>query len=234
VAASIGLLNGAPIEFELVKDVPDGGVLFALPALLLLGLLSKSREMFSMPEGFYPLESIFLLLALMALARIPSLEALRYVAPGEWGKLMGLDRIPEVRTLLSPKISQAKALVRFSGYRAPHGRARVKILEETRARRTSPFLRSRSGRSKARKAISYQILQRARLVQGVQQHARLSRIELVWIDMVVRGRASCVTAMLIFQTHHLDKMKRAYPLFHIARDQFLAQVTNPQVFVNAG
>ena len=99
------MLNGAPIEFELVKDVPDGGVLFALPALLLLGLLSKSREMFSMPEGFYPLESIFLLLALMALARIPSLEALRYVAPGEWGKLMGLDRIPEVRTLRQ-KITQ--------------------------------------------------------------------------------------------------------------------------------
>ena len=85
------MLNGAPIEFELVKDVPDGGVLFALPALLLLGLLSKSREMFSMSEGFYPLESIFLLLALMALARIPSLEALRYVAPGEWGKLMGFS-----------------------------------------------------------------------------------------------------------------------------------------------
>ena len=93
------MLHGAPIEFELVKDVPDGGVLFALPALLLLGLLSKSREMFSMPEGFYPLESIFLLLALMALGRVPSLEALRYVAPGEWGKLIGLDRIPEVRTL---------------------------------------------------------------------------------------------------------------------------------------
>ena len=105
VAASVGMLNGAPIEFELVKDVPDGGVLLALPALLLLGLLSKSREMFSMPKGFYPLESIFLLLALMALARIPSLEALRYVAPGEWGKLMGLDRIPEVRTLRQ-KISQ--------------------------------------------------------------------------------------------------------------------------------
>jgi hypothetical protein len=31
-----------------------------------------------MSEGFYPLESIFLLLALIALARIPSLEALRY------------------------------------------------------------------------------------------------------------------------------------------------------------
>jgi hypothetical protein len=93
------MLNGAPIEFELLKDVPDGGVLLALPALLLLGLLSKSRQIFWMPEGFYPLESIFILLALIALARIPSLEALRYVAPGEWGKLIGLDRIPEVRTL---------------------------------------------------------------------------------------------------------------------------------------
>jgi hypothetical protein len=35
-------------------------VLFALPALLLYGLLDKSREIFSMPEVFYPLESIFL------------------------------------------------------------------------------------------------------------------------------------------------------------------------------
>jgi hypothetical protein len=99
IAAAFGLLNGAPIEFERVADVPEGGVLFALPALLLYGLLDKSREVFSMPEGFYPLESIFLLLALMALGRIPSLESLRYVAPGEWGKLIGLDRIPEVRTL---------------------------------------------------------------------------------------------------------------------------------------
>jgi len=35
----------------------------------------------------------------MALARMPSIESLRYKAPGEWGKLLGLDRIPEVRTL---------------------------------------------------------------------------------------------------------------------------------------
>ena len=99
MAASVGVLNGAAIEFERAQDVPDGGVLLALPALLVLGLLSKSREIFSMSEGFYPLESIFLVLALMALGRIASLEALRYEAPGEWGKLMGLDRIPEVRTL---------------------------------------------------------------------------------------------------------------------------------------
>jgi hypothetical protein len=35
----------------------------------------------------------------MALARLESIESLRYSAPGEWGKLLGLDRVPEVRTL---------------------------------------------------------------------------------------------------------------------------------------
>jgi len=87
VAAAVGMLDGAPIEFERVQDVPDGGALFALPALLENGLLSGTDKIFSMPEGFYPIETIFLLLALMALARIPSLEALRYVIAGEWGKL---------------------------------------------------------------------------------------------------------------------------------------------------
>ena len=46
-----------------------------------------------------------MVLAFTALARITSLESLRYSAPGEWGKLIGLDRIPEVRTLRS-KIKQ--------------------------------------------------------------------------------------------------------------------------------
>ena len=105
MAAAIGMLDGAPIEFEEVQDVPDGGVLFALPALLENGLLSGTEKIYTMPEGFYPIETIFLLLALMALARIASLEGLRYVIAGEWGKLLGLDRIPEVRTLRH-KISQ--------------------------------------------------------------------------------------------------------------------------------
>src|SRR5271154_3811164 len=72
VAASIGMLNGAAIEFERAQDVPDGGVLLALPALLVLGLLSRSREIFSLSEGFYRLESVFLVLALMALGRVRS------------------------------------------------------------------------------------------------------------------------------------------------------------------
>jgi hypothetical protein len=97
--ASLGKLQAAAIRFEAVADVPKGGVLCALPALLALGLLRHSQENFSLPAGYYPLETIFLAVAFLALARIQSLEALRYEAPGEWGKLLGLDRIPEVRTL---------------------------------------------------------------------------------------------------------------------------------------
>ena len=99
VAASIGGLASAPPQFEMACDVPKGGVLLALPALLASGLLRHTRPLYSLPDGFYGIASIFVLLASMALARIQSIEQLRYVAPGEWGNLLGLDRIPEVRTL---------------------------------------------------------------------------------------------------------------------------------------
>jgi hypothetical protein len=99
LAAAIGDLESAPIEFQAASDVAQGGVLLALPALLAAGLLRRTPEFYQLPKGFYGIESIFLLLGLMALARIRSLEQLRYQAPGEWGKLLGLDRIPEVRTL---------------------------------------------------------------------------------------------------------------------------------------
>jgi hypothetical protein len=99
VAAAMGELESAPIEFQATCDVAQGGVLLALPALLAAGLLCWTPEFYQLPKGFYGIESIFLLFGLMALARIRSLEQLRYQAPGEWGKLLGLDRVPEVRTL---------------------------------------------------------------------------------------------------------------------------------------
>ena len=99
LAASLGLLDAAELRFEPVDDIANGGVLCALPALLALGLLRHTRDHFSLPKGFYPLESIFVLIASLALARVPSIEQLRYEPPGEWGKLMGLDRIPEVKIL---------------------------------------------------------------------------------------------------------------------------------------
>lgn len=99
VLAACGMLASAELEFAPADDVPQGGVLCALPALLAEGLLAHTRRLYALPPGFYPLESIFLLLALLALVRCRSLEQVRYQSPGEWGKILGLDRCPEVRTL---------------------------------------------------------------------------------------------------------------------------------------
>ena len=99
LAASLGQLDEVTPHFEPALDLPKGGVLLALPALLVSGLLRHASQYFRLPAGFYGLKTIFLLLAFMALARIRSVEALRYYAPGEWGKLLGVDRAPEVRTL---------------------------------------------------------------------------------------------------------------------------------------
>ena len=99
VAASLGELVAVAPLFEASLDVPCAGVLFALPALLAVGLLDGAQDHLKLPAGYYGLDSLLLLSAFMALARLQSMEALRYRAPGEWGKLLGLDRIPEVRTM---------------------------------------------------------------------------------------------------------------------------------------
>lgn len=99
IAASMGALINVPLAFEASMDVTCGGVLFALPALLVIGLLRHTGDYFRLSRGYYGLQSIFLLLAFMALSRIKTIESLRWCAPGEWGKLLGLDRVPEVRTL---------------------------------------------------------------------------------------------------------------------------------------
>ncbi|MBL0168407.1 MAG: hypothetical protein IPP85_15370 [Propionivibrio sp.] len=99
VAASLGGLVAVAPHFEPALDVPHGGVLLALPLLLALGLLDHTEGRLELPDGYYGLDSILLLLAFMALARLETVEDLRYHPPGEWGQLLGLDRVPEVRTL---------------------------------------------------------------------------------------------------------------------------------------
>lgn len=99
VLAAIGLLTGgATTQFQSCRDVSYGGVLCALPALAENGLFG---HLASLPvlSGYYRTLQVILLLAYMALCRIKAVEQLQYDAPGELGKLMGLDRIPEVRCL---------------------------------------------------------------------------------------------------------------------------------------
>lgn len=96
--AVLGAGNAA-VHFDVHEAVCGAGVLFLLPALLSQGLL-KTKEVYSIPQNhYYGLESIILTLAFMALGRIKNPEQLKQCKPGEIGKIIGLDRIPEVRCL---------------------------------------------------------------------------------------------------------------------------------------
>jgi len=99
VLASFGMLQGASTLFEECRDVSFGGVLCALPALTANGLFDHLQKSFPVLGGYYTTLQIMTLLAYMALCRIKTIEQLQYESPGELGKLMGLDRVPEVRCL---------------------------------------------------------------------------------------------------------------------------------------
>lgn len=98
VTAALGLSSSATTKFDKALDVDNGGVLLALPALLANGLLD-SLNVFDFKSGYYRIEDIFLVIAFMALARVKNINRLSEVSPGEWGRLLGLDRIPEMKTL---------------------------------------------------------------------------------------------------------------------------------------
>ena len=108
VLAALGMLNGAPTRFESCHDVSFGGVLCALPALIQNGLLRHVDACLNGLTGYYTTVQILILLADMALARIKTVERLQYESPGELGKLLGLDRVPEVRCLRN-KLTQLSA-----------------------------------------------------------------------------------------------------------------------------
>ncbi len=99
VEAAFGLATSASTRFESVSDVPMAGLLAGLPALCANGLLSGLDKHLSLPKGFYSALHILLTLAFTALGRIRRPEGLRHIPPGEFGKVIGLDRVPEVRTL---------------------------------------------------------------------------------------------------------------------------------------
>jgi hypothetical protein len=95
------MVDMAQTRFENCRGVSNGGVLFALPALLANGLLRGIDRYFSVSDGgnYYRLDQIFLVLAFSILLRTKNLDQLQYRPAGEWGRLLGLDRIPEKRTM---------------------------------------------------------------------------------------------------------------------------------------
>lgn len=106
------------VRFEPCQSVPYGGVLFLLPFLLANGLLSYSLYYSQRERGYYNFDIVVLGLAFMYLCRIKNIEQLKHHSPGEFGKLLGLDRIPEARCFRSvlKELSEEEHAARWGAY----------------------------------------------------------------------------------------------------------------------
>jgi hypothetical protein len=101
VLARWGLLGeGAEPVFTAGARYPLAGLLLALPALEGTGLLDAAREVYGrLKDGFYGLTATLLTLVFLALAGEPRAEGATRVPPAALGRVLGLDRAPEVKTI---------------------------------------------------------------------------------------------------------------------------------------
>ena len=97
--APTGLIVEATPQFEPAESVAKAGVMVALPALLGQGLVEVGQQVYGeLKNGYYGLTSMLMTFGMMALLRIKSTEGLTNHAPGEFGIVLGLDRVPEMKT----------------------------------------------------------------------------------------------------------------------------------------
>lgn len=98
--ARLGKLDDAQPLFNPGKRIARAGVLLAVPALVQSGIFSAAQEIYSsIGPSFYGLRTTILSLLLLALLRIKRPEGLKEHVPADLGRLLGLDRAPEVKTL---------------------------------------------------------------------------------------------------------------------------------------
>jgi DNA-binding CsgD family transcriptional regulator len=98
--AALGLLEDAAPLFAPASNLPRAGVLLAVPVLLASGLLPAAEKIYgSLGPAFYGLRTTMVACVLLALLRIPRPEVLKEHSPGALGRIVGLDRMPEVKTL---------------------------------------------------------------------------------------------------------------------------------------
>jgi transposase len=100
-AARWGLLGeGAEPVFRPGARYPLAGLLLALPPLEAAGLLGCARQVYGgLRNGFYGLGATLLTLVFLALAGEPRAEGATRVPPAALGRVLGLDRAPEVKTI---------------------------------------------------------------------------------------------------------------------------------------
>jgi len=96
-----GLLGeGAGPVFVPGARYPLAGLLLALPALEGTGLLEAARHVYGrLKDGYYGLAATLLTLVFLALAGEPRAEGATRIPPAALGRVLGLDRAPEVKTI---------------------------------------------------------------------------------------------------------------------------------------
>src|SRR5271166_1992262 len=101
VLARWGLLGeGAGPVFTPGARYPLAGLLLALPPLEDTGLLDAARQVYGqLKNGFYGLTATLLTVVFLALAGEPRAEGATRVPPAALGRVLGLDRAPEVKTI---------------------------------------------------------------------------------------------------------------------------------------
>ena len=98
--ARIGLLSGAEPVITEGASLPVAGALLVLPALSVTGLLDAFGSVYASGRAaFYSLRSLVLALVFCALVGEPRAEGLTRISPVDLGRLIGLDRAPEVGTM---------------------------------------------------------------------------------------------------------------------------------------
>ena len=98
--ATLGLIDDAEPLFAPADNLPRAGVLLAIPSLAGSGVLSVAHRVYgSIGPAFYGLRTTVITYILLALLRIPRPETLKEYAPQDLGRIIGLDRVPEVKTL---------------------------------------------------------------------------------------------------------------------------------------
>ena len=123
--AYLGKLSDAAPLFRSGSQIQGAGVLLAIPALIDSGIFDISRKLYGeIGPAFYGLRTTVLTLLLMALLRIQRPEGLKEKDPAALGRLLGLDRAPEVKTLRR-KLTRLAAYERANQLGAELARRRV-------------------------------------------------------------------------------------------------------------
>lgn len=98
--AALGFIADALPMFAPAQDLPMAGALLAIPSLLASGILPISRRLYgNIGPAFYGLRTTIVAYVLLSLLRIPRAENLKEHEPTVLGRVIGLDRILEVKTL---------------------------------------------------------------------------------------------------------------------------------------